>query len=72
MFCQPSILPPSIAAAWAATLCSIAGTVSGVVLGVTTAPFDSCTNDGRPPSGQWPRWVSHQKPSRLSNEWFSR
>src|SRR6267154_391215 len=52
MFCQPSIFPPSIAAAWAATLWFTFGTVSGSVVGVTTVPLDSRTEDGIPPSGQ--------------------
>ena len=60
MFCQPSILPPSMAAVWAATLWFTFGTVSGLVPGVTTAPFDSRTEDGIPPSGQRPGWLSHQ------------
>ncbi len=60
MFCQPSILPPSIAAAWAATLWFTFGTVSGSVPGVTTAPLDNRTEGGIPPSGQRPGLSSHQ------------
>src|SRR5437763_15180118 len=71
MFCQPSILPPSMAACCDGTLCLTLGTLSGSVAGVTTAPSDSVTEDGIPPAGQRPGLASHQKPRMLSNEWFS-
>src|SRR5215467_4382621 len=70
--CQPSIRPWSMAACCAATSCPILGTLSGVTPGVTTAPFESLTNDGMPPAGHRPGWFLHQYPRRLSNEWFSR
>jgi len=54
MFCHPSILPPSIAATCEATSCLTLGTVSGLVPGLTTAPFYRVTDDGIPPSGQRP------------------
>ena len=61
-----------IAASWEATLWLTAGTVSGSSDGLTTVPSDSFTVEGMPPSGQRPGFWSHQNPSTLSKEWFSR
>jgi len=59
-FCQPSILPPSMAACCDATECDTPGTVSGLTVGVTTVPLDRVTWEGIPPSGHLPGLSSHQ------------
>src|SRR5262249_37900906 len=59
-FCQPSILPPSMAACCAWTVCNTLGTMSGLTVGVTTAPLESVTLAGIPPSGHRPGWSLHQ------------
>src|SRR5215469_246983 len=48
------------------------GTFSGSSAGFTTAPSDRVTDFGIPPTGHRVRWMSHQNPSKLSKEWFSR